>query len=62
MLELEQDLENEEMVEPQKKTKLVEASDIRADYIKEKEESAAGFKGAVSIKEIRNEQRVILSI
>lgn len=58
LLELEQDLENEEMLEPERKAKLVEKSDIRGDFIKEKEESAAKFRDEITIRQFKKDQQV----
>ena len=50
LLEMERDLEIDEELEPEKKIK--GESDIRADFIKEKQESAVGFKGAIFAKDL----------
>ena len=52
--------QEEEIDEPAQKTKLTEVSAIKTDYIREKEESAAGFKGRISRRDLNQEIKVCL--
>jgi hypothetical protein len=55
---MERDLEIDEELEPTKKVK--GQSDIRADFIKEKQESAVGFKGPIFAKDLVEHSDVLL--